>query len=560
MTDGFLGYSTLYEALEDKAALSPDRDALVFIGDDDSVSRVSYSSLLEKSRNFGGHLLENGVGPGEIAMLLLPHSLELIYGFLGGLSSGVVTTIYPYPAFSSDQSKSCGLISKALRDIGAKALVTSPGLHEEFSGSGCAVFSSGAGLPELVAPAEPVYTTADLDPEIAYLQLTSGTTGSSKGVLLTHRNILCFVESSIARKPWPYRRRLNWIPLYHTGALMGALVTSLLAGMTLVLMSPARWLVRPLSVFKALEKYRIEKTTLPNSGFVHAWKYVDDREVENLDLSCLKSLLTAGEPAGASIIEKFYDKFSRAGLKRSSFSNAYGQAEATALISQSFTDDQITVDRIDADPFYSEGEARRVSAGFKGKTLSVVSCGRPVWGIRLKIVDDQGRELPERRSGEILVQGEVVFAGYHRTPELTAATLRDGWLHTGDMGYIAGGELYVCDRKKDLIITGGKNVRPGDIEGLVYSGFGGCRLAAALGIYDDEIGTEKVVLVCEWNRPPGPGEAIEIEKRARKLLYSGLSIGLDDFRIVEPGWIIRTTTRKISRKKTGDKYSLEFGL
>jgi len=298
---------------------------------------------------------------------------------------------------------------------------------------------------------------------------------------------------------------------------------------------------------------------MPNSGFVHALKHIGDQELETLDLSGLKSLLTAGEPASVMIIEEFFKKFARAGLERKSFSNAYGQTESTSLISESPSQDGISIDRIDAVLFREKGLARRVPDSFDGSILTIISCGPPIWGVTVKIVDKEGRELPERQAGEVLVKGGVVFRGYHLNPELTAETVREGWLRTGDVGYLAGGELYICGRKKDLIITGGKNVRPGDIEEVVYGCFPDCVLCVAFGIYDEAIGTEQVILVCEWTRALAPREAMKVEKTARKLIFSSLSVFLDDFRIVAQGWIGRTQTRKISRRLTGDKYRREFG-
>ncbi|MFH1964663.1 MAG: AMP-binding protein [Acidobacteriota bacterium] len=558
MKDSYLDYGNVFEILCDQASTYPDRDALVFLGDDGKDTRITYARLVEISRQYGEAFKRGGLGSGDIAMLLLPHSLEIIYSFFGGISCGVVPSIYPYPALNTDKGKSCGMIKEALRNIKAGAFVTSSDLSDEFLDTGCAGFRIEDGLPVETVKESAGLEPVRLNPWIAYLQLTSGTTGSSKGVLLTHRNILYFLESTLKKKPWPYTFWINWIPLYHTGALMGALLLSLMSGMTLALMSPSRWIIRPISFFRFIDRFRADRATLPNSGFVHALKYVDDRELAKLDLSCLKKMTSAGEPAGAAVIERFYDKFGKAGLERQTFSNAYGQAEVTALTSDSFYNGGFPVDRIDADLFYNKGIARKTASDFSGSSLSVVSCGKPVWGMEVKIIGNDGNELPERHSGEVLARSEAVFEGYHLDPAQTAETIKDGWLHTGDVGYLADGELYICDRKKDLIITGGKNVRPGDIEGIVYAEIGDCVLCAAFGIYDDDIGTERVVLVCEWSGKLELREKVGIEKKIRRLVYSGLYISLDDFQIVEPGWIVRTTTKKISRKATGEKFREEF--
>ena len=558
MIDSYLDYEDIFDVLCDNAYTYPDRDALVFLGDDNSETHVSYARLVEISLQYGEVFKRSGLVSGDIAMLLQPHSLEIIYSFFGALSCGVVPSIYPYPALNTGKGKSCGMIKKALRDIRARAVVTTPDLYGEFADSGCAGFWIENGLPVPGYLESIGLDPVCLDPRIACLQLTSGTTGNSKGVLLSHWNILYFLESTLKKKPWPYTFWVNWIPLYHTGALMGALLLSLMSGITLAIMSPSRWVIRPLFYFQTIARFRADKTTLPNSGFVHALKYVDDRELEKLDLSCIKGMTSAGEPAGAAVIERFYDKFQKAGLNRKAFTNAYGQAEVTALTSESFYNQGFPVDRIDADLFYNKGVARKADTGSPASTLAIVSCGKPVWGMEARIVGKDGKNLPDRVSGELLVRGEAVFEGYHLDPVLTAETKKEGWLHTGDVGYMAEGELFICDRKKDLIITGGKNVRPADIEGIVYSEVGECALCAAFGVFDENIGTERVVLVCEWTRDLTAREKVEIEKKIRKLVYSGLSISLDDFQIVEPGWIARTTTKKISRKATGEKFRREF--
>ncbi len=557
MKSSYLDYHDLIEILGDYASACPEREALIFLGDNDTVTTTTYARLMEISRQYAESLTGAGLERGDIAILLLPHSLEIMYAFFGGIVSGVVTSIYPYPALNVDRGKSAGMIKTALRDIRARAIITTPDLAGEFLDTRCTVLQIEGGFPVRIAAESPGLEAVRLDPRIAYLQLTSGTTGSSKGVLITHRNFLYFLESSVARKCWPFRIRASWIPIYHIGALVTVL-TSLMSGMTEVLMPPTRWLVNPLSLFQVIDRYRADAAVLPNSGFVHAVKHVDDRELEKLDLSCLTSMTSGGEPVGAKVVEIFFDKFARAGLERKSFGNGYGLAEATALVSMSGSDETIHVDRIDGDLFTDKGIARKVASDFSGSVLSIVSCGPPAWGNEVKIVDNNGKPVPERQAGEVLVRSGGVFEGYHLDPELTAQTIRNGWLHTGDLGYLAEGELYVCDRKKDLIITGGKNVRPGDVEGIVYGEFPECSLCAAFGIYDEEIGTERLVLACEWSRIPEPREEVEIEKKARKQVHSGLSISLDDFRIVESGWIARTPTRKISRKATGDKYRKEF--
>jgi fatty-acyl-CoA synthase len=558
MIDSYLDYKDVFEVLCVQASRNPDRDALVFLGDDGSDTHITYARLVEISRQYGEVFKSGGLGRGDIAMLLQPYSLETIYSFFGGISCGVVPSIYPYPALNTDKNKSCGMIRKTLRDISARAIVTTTDLSDEFRDTGCTVFRIEDGLPAVTVKGSADLDSDSLDPRIAYLQLTSGTTGSSKGVLLSHHNILYLMESTLIKKPWPYTFWINWIPLYHTGALMGSLLMSLMSGITLALMPPSRWVIRPISFFQAINRFRADKATLPNSGFVHALKYSDDRELEKLDLSCVKQLTSAGEPAGAAVIGRFYDKFQKAGLNRKAFSNAYGQAEVTALTSESIYGDCFPVDRIEADSFYNHGLARKASPDFSGKSLSIVSCGKPVWGMEVKILDKTGNELPERHSGEVIVKSESVFEGYHLDPAQTAEAIKDGWLQTGDVGYFADGELYICDRKKDLIITGGKNVRPGDIEGIVYAEIGDCVLCAAFGVYDEDIGTERVVLICEWSRDLTPREKVDIEKEIRKLVYTGLSISLDNFQIVEPGWISRTTTKKISRKATGEKFRREF--
>ncbi len=242
MTECYLDFNNVFEALCEQAAAHPDRRALIFLGDDGSELTVTYSELVETSRNYGESLSRSGLERGDIAMLLLPHSLEIVYAFFGGIHKGVVTSIYPYPAMNIESGKSCGMVKQALADIKARAVVTTSDLAPEFSDSGCAVFEIKDNGPLKITEASPALEAVRMDPRIAYLQLTSGTTGSSKGVMLSHRNILSFLESSLNRQSWPFRFRVNWIPLYHTGALMGALISSLMSGMTLALMSPSNGL------------------------------------------------------------------------------------------------------------------------------------------------------------------------------------------------------------------------------------------------------------------------------------------------------------------------------
>ncbi len=185
----------------------------------------------------------------------------------------------------------------------------------------------------------------------------------------------------------------------------------------------------------------------------------------------------------------------------------------------------------------------------------IVSCGFPLPGTGLRILDESGREAPERKVGQVVVRSEAMFAGYYRQPELTAQSVKDGWLFTGDLGYLVGGQIYLCGRTKDLIIVGGRNIYPQDVEEIanttpgVYPG-----RAAAFGIQDDRRGTEALVLVCELKEELPLSARPDLERALRKRVAQELYVTLADLRFVHRGWVVKTSNGKVAHGANREKY------
>ena len=188
-------------------------------------------------------------------------------------------------------------------------------------------------------------------------------------------------------------------------------------------------------------------------------------------------------------------------------------------------------------------------------SLATVSCGVPVAGGEIRILDEEGQPLPERQVGEIIIRTNALFSGYHGQPELTAQVMKDDWFYTGDLGYMAGGHLYICGRKKDMIIVAGRNVYPEDLEAIanmvpgIYSD-----RAVAFGVFDEQLGSERIVMVCDLKRKAGDAEKIDIERELRRRVHQELDVTLGEVHLVKKGWVVKTINGKIARSANREKY------
>ncbi len=427
-------------------------------------------------------------------------------------------------------------------------------LLEDRSGpNGCAAFVSPS---DKTAGASGISATPVPD-DIAFLQYSSGTTGLKKGVAITHRALLWQIDAYAEAIGMRDRDVVvSWLPLYHDMGLIACLFFPLLRRVPLVALSPFDWVRRPGLLLRAVSDFRGTLCWLPNFAFSFLARNVSQRDLEGIDLSSLRGVVNCSEPISASSHRAFLKVFVPRGLRPDSIAASYALAENTFAVTSGGFGKSVVEDTIDREIFAREGRAVSVGSvpSFPGAVRTWVGSGRPLPATRIEIVDEEGRVLPERHVGEILLRSPCLMREYHRNPEATAAALRVGVLRTGDIGYLAGEELFVTGRKKDLIIVGGQNVYPQDVESTLHDLPGVVPgRSVAFGIADEERGTERLVVMAETTCD-GPDEKERIRGLIFERVTSETLVTPSDVCVVPPRFLLKSTSGKIARAANRDRY------
>jgi acyl-CoA synthetase (AMP-forming)/AMP-acid ligase II len=361
-------------------------------------------------------------------------------------------------------------------------------------------------LPELRAIVTPAELASEPGGErlrarvgdLAFLQYTSGSTGEPKGVMLTHANLLANIHAMIRGCPvTPADTVVSWLPLYHDMGLIGAWLAVLCAGARLVLMLPATFIARPARWLRAISAWKGTLSAAPNFAYDLCATKLDDVDLEGLDLSSWRVAFNGAEPVHLETLERFAARLAPYGFRREALAPVYGLAENCLGVTFPPPGRGPQADRVKRREFLEKGMAEPAGAD-EAYALTFVGCGRPLTTVELRIVDEAGREAPEREQGRVEFRGPSATAGYYRNPAATRRVLDRGWVDSGDLGYIAEGELYVTGRAKDLIIRAGRNIHPQELEEAVGM-VPGIRLGfvAVFGTHSARSGTERLVIAAE---------------------------------------------------------------
>jgi acyl-CoA synthetase (AMP-forming)/AMP-acid ligase II len=389
------------------------------------------------------------------------------------------------------------------------------------------------------------------------LQHSSGSTGLQKGVMLSHRAVLNQIASySEAIQLSPDDIVVSWLPLYHDMGLIAGFIMPILQGIPLVLMSPFHWIRDPRILLWAIHNHRGTLCWLPNFAYNFLATRIRPATIAGLDLSSLRAVINCSEPVYAESHRAFLEQYAYYGLRESALATCYAMAENTFAVTQSVLDAPPALDVVDRRALMEERQAIPVDSGLKpiAPTMTFVSCGIPIPNCEIKITDEQRQPLPERRVGEIALRGDSMLTGYYQRPDASAEVMADGWYFTGDMGYIADGELYITGRKKDLIIVGGKNVYPQDIENLLNDipGLHPGR-AVAFGVFNEQLGTEDVAVVAEADTDDLDARA-DIMREIRARVAQSTDVMARYVHLVDAKWLIKTSSGKIARRANRDKF------
>ncbi len=553
---------TIYQVIQQIYNNEPDRVAITLLLSNQPDQHITYRELISGAAGYARALSQAQVRPGEVVILILQHSKALIYSFFGAVLQGAIPSIMPFLTEKLAPEEYRRSL-QALFEITAPAAVVS---YPEFADEVCAAAKGKNSIRSILISSE-VRSAGEVifddfggqycaPEDVALLQHSSGTTGLQKGVALTHEAVFNQLESyTKAIRLTKSDVVVSWLPLYHDMGLIAGFIMPVLTQVRLILLSPFDWVRAPYRLMSAISQYRGTLTWQPNFAYNFCAQKIRSRDLEMVDLTSLRAVINCSEPMHWDSHQMFLERFQPYGLRPEALATSYAMAENVFGVTQGGIEKPVTIDVVNRQALTTHHEARRSNEG--DDTIHMVSAGFPIENTRLRIMDQNGQDLPERHIGEIALQSNCMLSGYYHRPDLTKKAFLNGWYLTGDLGYLANGELYVTGRKKDLIIVGGKNIYPQDLERIaneVTGVFPG--RVVAFGAYNKILGTEDVVLIAEVE-PDDADTRQNIADQIRVQVTRGSDISLRYVKIVDRGWLLKTSSGKIARQANREKYLQE---
>ena len=549
-----LGLPNLVAALEAAPENSP---FITFWVDEDERESVTFGEFRRRSRMQAAALRDQGVTSGDRVVIIMPQGIAAMTTFAAAMMMRAIPAFLAYPNFKIEPAKYRSGLAGVTANLRAKAVVIDRNFPDEMLA--CVALGPETKVirtEDSQAEEEGVLLRGsnDIDPEsLAFIQHSAGTTGLQKGVALTHAAVLRQIGhlAEALRIDASQDRIYNWLPLYHDMGLIACFMLPMVCHVPVVMQSPIDWVMQPESLLQVISETRCTLAWTPNFAFQFVPRRTPQKRWADYDLSSLRLVINCSEPVRASSMSEFQTAF---GIRSGVLQSSYAMAENVFAVTQSDIDaaGPKTV-CIDAQQFRTGHRVVPVSDKNSG-VLSFTSSGRLLPNQQVRILSDSGGIAERDSVGEIAVQSDCLFKGYYNRPDLTAEALCDGWYHTGDLGFLLDGEVYVVGRKKDLLIVGGENIHPQDIEEIVGShpAIHDGR-AIAMGVYNPELGTQEIVVVAEVERETMLAEAAEIEQQIRSRIVAGLGIAVKTIFLKPPKWIVKSTAGKAARAATREK-------
>jgi acyl-CoA synthetase (AMP-forming)/AMP-acid ligase II len=525
---------------------------------------LSYLDLVHGSAGYVATYKHHGIQPGDVILLVLQHGVDLLYSYFGAVLQGAIPAIMPFltekllpERYRADLA---GLISISQ----PTAIVTYP----EFELEVRAAIKPDHDLVKTIivsnqveGPCSPQFSSFDglrrKPGDIALLQHSSGTTGLQKGVALSYQAVINQLDNyAKAIHLTDADVFISWLPLYHDMGLIACWLMPILKGCPLVLMSPFDWIRAPYRLLQSVSKYKGTVSWLPNFAYNFCAQKIRARELEGVDLSTWRAISNCSEPMRWESHKAFFERFQTLGLHYESLCTCYAMAENVFAVTQGGIDGPVVYEDIDRETLQSKNVARAARPG--QIVVRMMSTGKVIQNTTVRIINNKGQALPDRHVGEVTINSDCMLTGYYHREDVTNKAFLDGWYLTGDYGYLVEGELYITGRKKDLIIIGGKNIYPQDLELLAYRvpGVHPGR-ASAFGVFNEATGTEDVVLVAEVDEDD-PDKRFEIDDAIRSSVTRGSAIALRYIHLVRHPWLIKTSSGKTARSANRDKFLKEI--
>lgn len=521
-----------------------------FVRPDRTVRFISYPELADRARRVLKGLQDRGLRQGDIAILSLDTGEEIIPVLWACFLGGIVPALLQPPVSFSEYNPAAEKAEKVYRLIGHPYVILSHAHLQAWIGGSIPGDSliDAATISEEDPDAEIPSVTSD---DLALIQFSSGSTGDPKGVMLTHRNILHNV-SDITRgyDLQVHDNHVSWMPLYHDMGLIGFHFSPLYKGADIYHIDPVDFVKNPSLWLDAMSGRPSVVTGCPNFGQVIVNRYLSRKAVPEWDLSGIRVVFNGAEPISVQAMEEFNGNLARFGYRSFAMLPCYGMAEATLAVTFSTPEDEPVVRNFHRARLLGEGIAEPDSEG--SHPVQLVSLGQCLDHCSILIADTEGHALPENRVGQVWVQGENVTRGYYNNPEATAALLKEGWLHTGDLGFLHGGELFIMGRLKDVIFINGVNHYAHDLEtiALQVEGVAYGRIVMA-GYFDEKEGKDKVLVFMVASDNDASREVFRTIQQ-HFLKTAGLMI--DTFIPIRSNEIPRTSSGKIQRYKMVSRF------
>lgn len=519
----------------------------------------SFSEIEQKTASIAAGIQQAGLKKGDRIGIIVVEPEQFVLTFLAALRLGVVPVpLYP-PLSMGNLDAYAQRTATILKSAGARMLVTSARLQNLLWSQVDLVPSLDrlVRAEDLVANAAPTYPEI-LPQDIAFLQYTSGSTSDPKGVVVTHSNLVANCSAFMG----PHGLDLNpfhdvgvsWLPLYHDMGLIGFVIGPILVGLPIVFIPTIRFIKHPTCWLDTISRHKASASFAPNFAYALVARKARPEQLDRWNLSSMRVFGCGAEPINPDTMRAFIEVMSsRCGLRREAILPAYGMAEATLAISFKPVSDHMRTMLVDADRFQADGQVEAVDEGFEGAVFEHVSCGTWFPGHEVSSQDPEGKLLPEGVEGELCLRGPSVTPGYFENPEATAAAFKDGWLRTGDLGYILDGEVYVTGRIKDLIILNGRNLHPQSIE-WVAAQVEGVRKGNVVAISRPGPASEELVLVLESREAQTDSQKATLIQQVRTRIQQEMGIVPADVVVLSVGSLPKTSSGKLQRRKTRQEY------
>ncbi len=525
---------------------------------------VTYKDLIFGAAGYAKTYQQNGVQPGDVVLLILQHGIDLLYSYFGAVLLGAIPSIMPFLTEKLLPERYRADLISLLSVSRPTAIVT----YREFEFEVQVAIKSGKNSVKSVIvsdraegpcpPQIPDLGGFHRQPgDIALLQHSSGTTGLQKGVALSHQavinqltnyaEVIHFSKNDVI---------VSWLPLYHDMGLIACWLMPILLGCPLVLLSPFDWVRAPYRLLTAVSKYHGTLSWLPNFAYNFCTQKIRDRDLEGVDLSTWRIISNCSEPMRWESHQSFYERFRTLGLKFNSLCTCYAMAENVFAVTQGGVDASVVFEDVDRETLQTKNYA---SVALPGQVVTrMMSAGKVIKNTNIRIINSQGQALPDRYVGEIAIQSDCMLTGYYHRDDATEKAFLDGWYLTGDYGYTVDGELYITGRKKDLIIIGGRNIFPQDLELLAYDvpGVHPGR-ASAFGVFNEVTGTEDVVLIAEVDLEDSQN-LDAIAEAIRTTVTRGSAVALRYVHLVKHPWLVKTSSGKTARTANREKFLIEM--